>query len=261
MPAAQSTDPTSVLPPREAWNGARAARDPLGGTVVSSPSAKRAAMIDKTIGSVKDAAGTAVATFQGWPRNKQLIAGGGALAVVVVLVLLISLTGGGDKTPTTPVAQPTTTQDAPPPFDTQEYNDRGITVQVPKGWTHKASGSWVDYVDPKDAKHKVRILVESSSGTPTSFLGVAENGLRTKSTNCPKPYSRVNLAKTTISGKSGAVLEYTCGTGDDGRHGLWGAVITGGKAFSFYMTSSEAQFADSKPIFDEMIKTYTLTAA
>src|SRR5689334_2879051 len=135
MPAAQPGDPTSVLPPREAWNGARAARDPLGGTVVSSPSAKRAAMIDKTVGSAKEAAAKAVATFQGWPRNKQLIAGGGALAVVVVLVLLLSLTGGGDNTPTTPVAQPTATQDAPPPFDTQEYNDRGITVQVPKGWT------------------------------------------------------------------------------------------------------------------------------
>jgi serine/threonine protein kinase len=260
LPTAHSADPTSVIPPRDRWDGARAARDSMPGRVAGSPAAKRKAMIDDAVGSAKAAAGRAIATVQGWPRNKQLIVGGGALAVLIVLVLVISLSGG-DKTPTTPVAQPTTTQDAPPPFDTQEYNDRGISVQVPKGWTRKATGTWVDYVDPKDAKHKVRILVENSNGTPTSFLGVAENGLKTKSTNCPKPYTRVNLTKTTISGKSGAVLEYTCGTGDDGRHGLWGAVITSGKAFSFYMTSSEAQFADSKPIFDEMIRTYTLTAA
>jgi hypothetical protein len=181
--------------------------------------------------------------------------------VVIVLVLLISLTGGGDKTPTTPVAQPTNSQDAPPPFATQQYNDRGVSVHVPKGWTHKAAGSWVDYVDPADAKHKVRILVEDGSGAPTSFLTIAEKNLKKNAASCPKPYARVGLNKTTISGKDGAVLEYTCGTGDDSRHGLWGAVVTGGHAYSFYMTSSEAQFADSKPIFDEMIKSYTLTAA
>ena len=262
MPAAQSADPTSVLPPREAWNGARAAREPFGGTVVSSPAAKRAAMIDKTVGTVKDAVGKAVATFQGWPRNKQLIAGGGALALVVVLVLLLSLTGGGGNAPTTPVAQQSGGgQNPAPSFATQEYNDRGITVQVPKGWTRKAAGSYVDYVDPADAKRKVRILVEKGTAAPTTFLGIAEKNLKKNSASCPEPYARVNLGKTTISGKDGAVLEYTCGSGDDSRHGLWGAVVTGGKAFSFYLTSSEAQFADSKPIFDEMIKTYTLTDA
>ncbi|MFI5889388.1 serine/threonine-protein kinase [Actinoplanes sp. NPDC051513] len=261
MPTAHGTDPTSVIPPREAWNGARAAGEPMGGTIVRSPAAKRKAMIDNAVGSARAATGKAVETFKGWPRNKQLIAGGGALALLIVLVLVISLSGGGGDTPTTPVAQPTVSEQAAPTFETQEYNDRGISVQVPKGWTRKSAGDWVDYVDPKDAKHKVRILVEKSTAEPTKFLGVAENTLKTRSTSCPKPYNRVDLSKTTISGKDGAVLEYTCGDGDGGRHGLWGAVVTGGKAFSFYMTSTEAQFADSKPIFDQMIKTYTLTAS
>jgi hypothetical protein len=241
MPA-RGGDPTSVIPPREAW--------------------KRKQMIDRAVGSAKEATARAVATVQGWPRNKQLIAGGGALAVVVVLVLVFSLAGGGgNKTTPPPDAQPAAGQDTAPAFETQAYNDRGISVKVPKGWTRKAAGSWVDYADPQDAKHKVRILVENSTATPSAFLGIAENTLKTKSTSCPKPYNRVNLTKTTISGKNGAVLEYTCGTGDAGRHGLWGAVVTGGKAYSFYMTSTEAQFAGSKPIFDEMIKTYTLQSA
>jgi hypothetical protein len=262
MPAAHGADPTSVIPPREQWNGARAARDPMPGRVVTSPSAKRRQMIDKAVGSAKEATGKAVATVQGWPRNKQLVAGGGALAVVLVLVLIFSLAGGGgDKTTPPPDAQPAAGQDTAPAFETQAYNDRGISVQVPKGWTRRAAGSWVDYADPEDAKRKVRILVEKSTATPTAFLGIAENTLKTRSTSCPKPYTRANLTKTTISGKDGAVLEYTCGTGDSGRHGLWGAVVTGGKAYSFYMTSTESQFADSKPIFDEMIKTYTLQAS
>jgi hypothetical protein len=261
LPAAQGADPTSVIPPRSAWNGARAARDAMPGTVVASSGAKRNAAIGNLVDSAKQATGKAVATVQGWPRNKQLIAAGGALAVVVVLVLVFSLAGGGGGDATPPLAQSTTSAESKPTFDTQEYNDRGISVQVPKGWKHNASGSWVDYYDPTDSKHKVRILVEKSTAAPTAFLGIAENTLKTKSTSCPKPYDRVALTKTTISDKDGAVLEYKCGTGDSARHGLWGAVVTGGHAYSFYMTSTEAQFADSKPIFDEMIKTYTLQAS
>ena len=57
------------------------------------------------------------------------------------------------------------------------------------------------------------------------------------------------------------MLEYKCGTGEQARHGLWGAVIAGGKAYSFFLTSNESQFAASKPIFDQMIKTYALQAS
>ena len=260
LPTAQGADPTSVIPPRDAWNGAHAARDAMPGTIVASSGGTRNAAVDHLVDSVKQATGKAVATVQGWPRNKQLVAAGGAVAVVIVLVLVFALSGGGDDAPP-PLAQSTASAEEKPAFDTQEYNDRGISVQVPKGWTRKAAGTWVDYADPDDAKHKVRILVEKSTATPTAFLGIAENTLKTKSTSCPKPYTRVGIDKTTISGKDGAVLEYRCGTGDSARHGLWGAVVTGGHAYSFYMTSTEAQFAGSKPIFDEMIKTYTLTDA
>jgi hypothetical protein len=261
MPAAGGADPTNVIPPREAWNGARAARDPMPGRVVMSPAARRRAMIDKGVTTVKDTTAKVVTTVRGWPRNKQLIAGGGALAVVIVLVLAFALAGGdGDQTPP-PNARPGASVPVQAAFETQDYKDRGISVKVPKGWKHSASGSWVDYYDPADAKRKVRILVEKSKATPTTFLGIAENGLEKRSTNCPKPYNRVGLTKTTIAGRDGAVLEYTCGTGDSARHGVWGAVVTGGKAYSFYLTTKESQFAGSKVIFDEMIRSYTLQAA
>jgi len=173
-------------------------------------------------------------------------------------VLVFSLTGGGGHTPATNPQAGSGDTPVEASFQTQDYNDRGITVKVPKEWQRKAAGDWVDYYDPDDIKRKVRILVEKSGGTPTSFLGVAENGLENRSTSCPDPYKRLGLKKTTIAGQEGAVLEYRCGTGDAARHGLWGAVTTDGKAYSFYLTTKESQFADSKPIFDEMIKTYTL---
>jgi eukaryotic-like serine/threonine-protein kinase len=265
IPPAGSADPTSVIPPpgavvppRPQWNGALAASEPMAGTVVRSPSAKRAAVLDGAVRGVRDTGDKLVTTVRGWSRNQQLIAGGAALAVVVVLVLAFAFIGGNGKT-AAPVAQKPSAAPVPAAFETQDYNDRGISVKVPKDWKRAASGSWVDYYDPKDTKRKVRILVEKSSGTPTSFLGIAENGLKTKSTNCPKPYARVSLNPQPIAGQDGAVLEYTCGTGESARHGLWGAVINDGHAYSFYLTTKESQFAASKPIFDEMIKTYALS--
>jgi serine/threonine protein kinase len=255
MPAHQipSADPTSVIPPQNPWNAA-----PAPGRVVTAPAAKRRMALENVTRTARDVTGRAVTTFRSWPRNKQLAVGGGGLAAALALILVFSLTGGGEPSTsaaTQPSASAPPAQAAP---ETQEYNDRGITVQVPKQWKRNASGNWVDYADPADGKHKVRILVETSKGTPTSFLGVAEDGLKKRATSCPKPYNRVGLTKATIDGRSGAVLEYTCGEGDTARHGLWGAIVTDGKAYSFYLTAQESQFEQSKPIFDKMLETYQL---
>lgn len=258
--AGRDADATAVVPPREAWDGARAARDPWPGTVVQSPAGKRRAMLDNAVGSVRHATERAATTVKGWPRKQQLVAGGGALAVVLALILTFALAGGD---PPAPVAGPRASQaPAAAAFPTQTYDDRGINVNVPKDWARNApeEGVWVDYVDPENDLRKVRILVEKSKATPDKFLGVAESGLKNRPSSCPKPYKRVDLKPQTIAGRDGAVLEYTCGEGADARHGLWGAIIENGRAYSFYLTTTDATFADSRPIFDEMVRSYTLQA-
>jgi serine/threonine protein kinase len=252
-------DTTAVVPPREAWDGARAARDPMPGTVVQSPAARRRAAVDTAVRGVKGAGARAATTVRGWSRRTRLAAAGGALAVLVLLVLVFALTGKDDPPPLAAGGDQGGGAPAAAAFPTQTYAERGITVNVPKGWARNASGVWVDYVDPDDKQRKVRLLVESSKATPQKFLTVAEDGLRKRSTSCPKPYDRVGLESKTIAGREGAVLEYTCGTGPDARHGMWGAVIEDGKAYSFYLTTKESRFADSKPIFDEMASTYALS--
>jgi hypothetical protein len=258
LPAAQHPDPTSVIPPREAWNGARAAGEPIGGTIVRSPSAKRKAMIDNAVGSAKAATGKAVETFKGWPRNKQLIAGGGALALVIVLVLVISLSGGG-STPTTPVAQPGSSQAAAPDFETQDYqgNDK-VTVKVPAGWKRAASGNYVDYVDPNDKQQKVRVLVEPGSIKPQRFVSETAPGTLKKSKNCPTPFKQLGTTDVQVSGQPGAQFEYTCGAGDAMRHGIWRMTTVGGSMYSFYLTTSDASFADSKKFFDAMADSFKI---
>jgi hypothetical protein len=258
MPGMSQADPTSVLPPRGAWNGARAAHDPMPGRVVTSPAAKRRATIDKVTTGVREGTGRLVTTIKGWPRKQQLIAGGGAVAVLVLLIVVIS-SGGDDKTGQ-PVAGPTSAAPVNASFDTQIYNAKGVSVKVPKSWKKTTGGSYVDYVDPDDSKHKARILVENGSGSAESFLKIAANGLKGNKTSCPTPYKQIGVTPKQISGHDGAVLEYKCGSGDSERHALWGAVVTGGHAYSFFVTSTEDQFDASKPIFDEMVSSYKLSS-
>ena len=100
--------------------------------------------------------------------------------------LALALSGGGDKT-TQPAAAPASGAPVNASFDTQIYNAKGLSVKVPKSWKKNTGGSYVDYVDPDDSKHKARILVENGSGSAESFLKVAENGLRKNKTSCPTP--------------------------------------------------------------------------
>ena len=242
---APGADPTSVIPPH--------------GTIVRSPGARRRVMADNAVRSVKAAGEKLVGTVRGWSRNQQLIAGGAALAVVVLLVLVFSLGGGGTKTPP---------QAAPPPhpvkasFETQDYQgDKAVSVKVPKGWKRAAAGDWVDYVDPTDSQRKVRILVEHGTISPHRFAETtAPAGLR-KSGNCAKPYKTVAVTDVQVAGHAGAQLEYTCGSGDTMRHGVWQETTVNGKMYSFYLTSTDASFTESKKFFDEMSRTFSLSDA
>ncbi|HTF08711.1 MAG TPA: protein kinase [Asanoa sp.] len=213
------------------------------------------------LAGLKRRGGDLVDTARGWPRRLQLGVAGG-LAVVLIVIGFVAFSGGGDP-PTNPVAQAGGPSSAPSAaaFPTQAHAVRGVSVNVPKGWKRSGGGKSVyyDYVDPEDSGRKVRILVEdaSSKATPSGFLSTAERGLKSNSKSCPKPYKRVELREGQIDGRVSGELEYTCG---DERHGVWGAVINGGHAYSFFLTSTETRFAESKPIFDEMVRSFQLTA-
>ncbi|MEV4537369.1 serine/threonine-protein kinase [Asanoa sp. NPDC049518] len=217
-----------------------------------------------SLGGLKRRGGDLVETVKGWPRKVQLGVAGG-LAVVLILIGFVAFNGGGDESTgdTTPVqAGGSTGAPAAADFPTQKHSERGVSVNVPKGWKKAGGGKSVyfDYVDPDDSGRKVRILVEtvSTKATPTGFLQAAERGLKGNSKSCPKPYERVDLRDGEIGGRVSSELEYTCG-GDSNRHGVWGAVVKDGKAYSFFLTSTEDRFAASKPIFDEMVRSFELT--
>ncbi|MGS2614211.1 serine/threonine-protein kinase [Micromonospora sp. LZ34] len=209
---------------------------------------------------VRRVGGELVTTVKGWPRKVQLAAAGG-LAVVLLIGAVALFSGGDDPAPPTPQAQPTATAPAGPGVEMQEHSARGVQVMVPKGWKKASAGSYTDYVDPEDDGRKVRLITEKFSSNSMRWAEVAENGLKTRSKSCVEPYAQVSLTETTLAGKPAAELEYTCGEGETMRHGVWRGVVSDGKAYSFYLTSTDGKFEESKPIFDEMVKTFQLTSA
>ncbi|MBX7269174.1 protein kinase [Micromonospora sp. Llam7] len=201
-----------------------------------------------------------VHTMRGWPRKMRLAAAGG-LAVLLV-VGIVAFSGGDEAPPATPVADPSSSADAGPDIEMQEHSARGVQMLVPKGWKRAApsGGVYIDYTDPEDDGRRVRILNEKWSGTSTRWAQVAENGLKTRSSSCAKPYTQVSMAEKELAGKPSAEFEYTCGEGDAMRHGVWHGVAHDGRLYSFYLTSNDARFEESKPIYDEMLKSFQLTA-
>jgi hypothetical protein len=207
-------------------------------------------------------AGRAWSTVRRWPRALQLGLAAGAAALVIVLIVVIAMSAGGPSTTPQNIAgsAPAKTA-AKPSFPVRSFHDRrGIVVNVPASW-HKASTSnYTDFTDPDRSARKLRINVENSGkDSPQQFLQVAERGLENPR-ECTSPYSRINLTDSTLAGHSGAILEYTCGVGTGKRHGIWAATTISGHAYEFYLTVPDSDFAASKPIFDEMVNSFHLTA-
>lgn len=253
-----SADPTSVIPPQNSWVQPPVA-EPRQGTVVMSPAAKRRTTVGNVVGTVQQTAGRAAATFRSWPRNKQLISGGAAAVVVLILVLAFALSGSDEKpAPTQAAERPNAPAAAA--FETTDYKgNAAVSVKVPAGWTRAAGGVYVDYIEPTDKTTKVRVLVEKGSVDPTKFVTqTAPAGLK-KGKTCPAPFTSVAVQQVQVSGNPGAQFEYTCGEGESMRHGIWRMTTVGGKMYSFYLTTTDAKFADYKKYFDTMAETFQLT--
>jgi hypothetical protein len=215
------------------------------------------------LAGVKRAGAGLLGRVRDWPMAIRLAAAGGLAVLLVVAAFALLRDGDDPASSPPPTAGPQPTSAAAAAFATRAEAARGLTVNVPADWQRKTSGGvWVDFVDPADADRKVRILVENSSADPSKFLQSASSRLRQNAAgNCARPYNQVGLTQVEQSGQPAAELEYTCGSGASMRHGVWRAVVTGGKAYSFFLTTPDSRFAESRPVFDEMVRTFEVTAA
>lgn len=194
------------------------------------------------------------------PRWGQVTAVAGLVLVVLIGIGVSKLFGGGDppaKIGTQPKSSPSPSG---PLIPVQEYrDDRAFVVNVPSAWTKKATNSYIDFVDPSDEGRRLRVNVEKANSTAEQYLEVAERGLKKTTSNCPAPYTRVGLISVELDHHPAAELEYTCGSGEQMRHGVWRAVIQGGKAYWFFVSVPDLRFTESKVVYEEMVRSYHLT--
>jgi hypothetical protein len=212
-------------------------------------------------GKLSDQARRLATRAKGMPRWAQAAVAAG---VVLVLVLVVGgLAGwfggaGGNPNAGASAGASAPASDAPP-FPVQPYADaHGIAVNVPASWTKQSASAYTDFIDPTDSTRKIRINGSENAHDADAFFVSAEKRLKNPSTSsCVSPYNRVALRDDiTLAGRKGAELEYTCGSGTAQRHALWAAVVINGHAYHFFVTVPEAKFAESKAIYQEMIRSF-----
>jgi serine/threonine protein kinase len=248
------------LPGTDDWYPAQPRREGVGRRRAKSSSAMQASRIMAQVKTLVREAGN--------PAHRMRVAIGAGFVVLLTVVAVATAAGwfSGAGTAGTPPDKPAAPGGSPPAdtplIEVQGYSDeRGIAVNVPKEWERSSGGSYVDFHDPEagqEGERKVRINIENTSTTARRFLQGAESGLKNPS-RCPAPYARVRLADAELAGTAGAELEYTCGEGEGMRHGIWRAIIVDGKAYHFYLTVPDSRFAESKVIFDEMVRSFRFT--
>ncbi len=191
------------------------------------------------------------------PRNRSRVIVVGGLVTILLAVAITAWSGvlGGGGGQETPPGDPAASSTGSTPLiEVQEFRERGIAVNVPAAWVRTEASSYVDYTDPAMARW-VRINIEPTSLSPMGLLEGAEARLQDPAV-CPAPYTRVALVEAQLAGQAGAELEYTCGEGDGKRHGIWRAVVRDGVAYHFYLTAPDAAFADSRIVYDELLRSF-----
>jgi eukaryotic-like serine/threonine-protein kinase len=277
--AARTAQPPTSRPPavmpRPAPSPLAAARpgpSPLPGTDEWQPSETRqgagrrrarsggAVMAEQMAGRVK-----ALGREAGRPNNRGRVVVLAGLAAVVLLAAVGAWSGwfsGGANSAAPPSANSTVAATSQAPLiAVQQYKDHGIVMNVPQGWTRSAGTTYVDFLDPvSNSGRKVRINIDAFTSTADKFLASAENQLKRPSI-CPAPYKRAGLTDAQLAGKPGGQLEYTCGSAPSMRHGIGQVVVVGGTAYYFYLTVPDSQFAASRVIFEEMVRSFQFVAA
>jgi serine/threonine protein kinase len=210
--------------------------------------------------------GRALTAARQAPRPVQLAAAG-LVAVVLLATVWLATTGGEQPADVAGGQVPAPDASTAPPADTplldevQEYTGRGVVVNLPAGWAGVDNPDlvYVDFVDPADASTQVRLLrEETGAGEPRRFVEVAEENIAA-SAGCADPYERVELTDFDLVGQPAALLEYTCGAGDELRRAKWATVLHDGFAYSFRLTAPEPAFAEQAVVFDELVRSFRLT--
>jgi len=217
----------------------------------------------EALATTRRAGAGAVAAVKRWSGTTKLIVAGAAAVLLVGTLAIAGDWFGGSDTPTVTAPtqsqpQPTATPPTTPAIDVQVFSERGVTVNVPKGWKRSPGGTYVDFIDPDDRERWVRINITGEKDARRA-LESAERTFTKSGGFCEPKYERVGLTDTQLAGHPATQLEYLCSPKDrPQRHGIWRVAVVNGSAYHIYLAAPETKYADSTVIFEEMIRSFQL---
>ena len=200
-------------------------------------------------------------------RPVQVTLAAGAVVLLALAGFAVAAVTSGDGGAVTGHPPATATTAAPRLAGAVGYADpHGFSLNVPGSWKKAPSkSSYVDFTDPQDGARRLRVNVEPSGTDPVAFLASGETRLQNNvSGTCAGGYQRKALRSdptVTLDGRQAAELEYTCGTGDQARHGIWRVTIVSRHAYEFYLTTPEPAFAQNLAVYQEAVRSYKITSA
>ncbi|AEN11888.1 MULTISPECIES: serine/threonine-protein kinase [unclassified Streptomyces] len=134
----------------------------------------------------------------------------------------------------------------------------GFSLAVPEGWTRQVNDGQIDYT-PDDGAHRIRIGVDPDPDFDNSYLHMV--GIEKDLAKRLPDYERLALESNVFRDRPGSLWEFTWVESKDHpgpRHGIDQMYFgeTGGPEYALYLTGPEEDWAESRQLFDTMLRSW-----
>jgi serine/threonine protein kinase len=251
------------MPPEEHWAtpAGRTARRPEYAPTGSPPHKRHAAHRGGLAADLVD--GLKHAAIGLWRRFQALpIAARYALPAVVMLTVLAVIGAaagwfGSHGARSGPPSGPprSSAPSASPPVAMDQVTERGMRLEVPKGWKVSKTGGYTDYTDPADNVTRIRVLNEPAS-TAMALVKSADRRFSTNKSVCAEYQKVGDFTEIKLAGLTGAQLEYFCTPPNSAvrRHSILRTVVVDKTAYEVNLSAAEDRY-------DEVTQTYNWATA
>ncbi|MFS0692524.1 protein kinase domain-containing protein [Streptomyces nitrosporeus] len=134
----------------------------------------------------------------------------------------------------------------------------GFSLAVPRGWTRQTDGGQIDYT-PDNGAHRIRISVDPAPDfdNPYTHMLSIEKDLEKRLPG----YDRLTLHSNVFRDRPGSLWEFTWVESKDHpgpRHGIDQMYFgePGGPEYALYMTGPEEDWAESRQLFETMLRSW-----
>ncbi|MEV8229595.1 serine/threonine-protein kinase [Streptomyces sp. NPDC079167] len=132
----------------------------------------------------------------------------------------------------------------------------GFSLVVPEGWERQLNAGQIDYT-PDNGAHRIRISLDPEPDFSNSYAHM-QSIEKDLAVRLPA-YRRVSLEENIFRDRPGSLWEFTWVESKDfpgPRHGIDQMYFAeeGGPEYAFYMTGPEGDWAETRKLFDTMLR-------